>query len=170
MNAMRKNREKKITVAILCTVLVGLFAISGCDKLQRLHVDELTEACKNHTCIPLENTQWKLLGIVDKKANILTEFEPKDWDSYDNMYTLSFDTDSTFVGQGVINWLRGEYGIDCKTKNIHILVVTSTFANVLFDEGLYLELLNNVYSFSVKKDELLLYFNKSNYMLFKLKQ
>jgi len=41
-----KNVAKRSTVAILCMVLVGLFAIMSCDKLQRLRVDELVEAVK----------------------------------------------------------------------------------------------------------------------------
>ena len=62
MNAMRKNREKKITVAILCAVLVGLFAISSCDKLQRLRVDEIDWSM-------LEATPKVLMLTVDYTTN-----------------------------------------------------------------------------------------------------
>jgi len=49
---MRDKVKKTVkhTVLALCIVLVSVFVISSCDKLQRLRIDELAEAIKNMPC------------------------------------------------------------------------------------------------------------------------
>ena len=43
MKYNRKNPLQKVTVATLYLVLVGLFAVTSCDKLRNLRVNELVE-------------------------------------------------------------------------------------------------------------------------------
>ena len=117
----------------------------------------------------LQGTQWKLIGIVGVQGN-LKELEPKDCEK---CYTLSFNTDINLprvdiFGRGVGNILNGKSEIDYTTNMIHILIWTGTLAANLFDEELYLELLNSVNFFSVQEDKLLLYFDEKKYLLFKL--
>ena len=160
---------KKGMAAMLCMVVVGLFLIAGCikDKPVVITGGNGGQGQGSDPETSLEGTKWKLVGIVDAETKELKEFEPKEWENDDELYRLTFDTDSTLSGKGVCNILYGKYEIDYTVNNIHILMWTSTLAANLFDENLYLESLNNVYYFSVQeKKELHLYFNRHNYLLF----
>jgi len=90
MNAMRKNREKKVTVFALCVVLVGLFAISGCDKLRNVNVDELSEAMANcNVWVYYDETQcsdkWGSAYVSEneKKQNVTMYLENLNIHIYD---------------------------------------------------------------------------------------
>ena len=54
-----KSVAKRSTVAILCTVLVSVFATTSCDKLRNLKVDELAESLST---IPVTTTDYSLEG------------------------------------------------------------------------------------------------------------
>ena len=109
----------------------------------------------------LINTSWKLLGIVDSETGSLSEIEPKDCAE---CYTLTFDTETTARGKSMLNHVFltrlnpievhcGSYASDC--------IGGSQKCNY------YCELLNTVSSYEVHENELKLYFNGKNYLLFK---
>jgi len=170
MNAMRKNREKKVTVFALYVVLVGLFAISSCDKLRNLRVDEIIEILNDssQTC-DLVGTQWKLVGIVDVQSGVLKELDPK---KCVKCYTLIFDTDSTFSTHSSTNELVGNYNVDCATHSFLLIDFGGTKINEMGDGMLYCNAFENMayisdtVQFYLQKNKLRLYYNKNNYLFF----
>jgi len=157
---------KKSIVAILCMIMIGLFFVVGCKKDKSATAGDQGNFSNPETS--LQGTKWKLVGIVDAETGILKELEPK---NCEYCYTLMFETSTFLTGFGQANSLNGPYKIDYTTGDIHIRIGTATFVyNGYFDEELYLESLNKVYYFSVKEDQLLLYFNQRSYLLFNLSE
>jgi hypothetical protein len=112
----------------------------------------------------LQDTNWKLAGIVDSETNTLKELKP---DDCDRCYTLHFDTDSTLTGRSSVNDLFANYEIDFDLSSIQIkLARTKIYEPV--DGELYVERLMAIQSFSVTDKELKLYYGEQgNYLLYK---
>ena len=112
----------------------------------------------------LQGTQWKLISFVDTETGVSKEAESKDKRSY----TLRFNDDNTLGGFSSTNELDGSYEPDYSTNDINITIGQRTFINELLDGNKYVDLLNNIQSFSLEKNELRLYYaDKKNYLLFK---
>jgi heat shock protein HslJ len=115
----------------------------------------------------LEDTKWKLAGIVDETGT-LKVLEPK---GCERCYMLTFDTDSTFYSNSATNGIWGSYEINYKTSAASIHCQTITEVAAMGDERFYIETLNNVQSFYLQNNTLKLHYNRNkNYLLFKLQQ
>ncbi|MDL2296496.1 META domain-containing protein [Bacteroidales bacterium OttesenSCG-928-B11] len=149
---------------IFITAIVLLFTTcenkNECEKIDTSPIISSQQAT-------LENTMWKLAGFVDMEEGCLKRAEPND----EGCYHLNFDTDSTLTGVAASNQLMGRCEIDYATCEIHIAIGNVTCINELFDGNRYIADLNKIQSFSVKGDELRLYYNnKKNYLLYKTRQ
>jgi len=115
----------------------------------------------------LQVTKWKLIGIVDVQTSDLTELEPKDCEK---CYTLTFDTDSTFLTFSSTNELQGLYKVDYLSQTIQIADFGGTKINEIGNGNLYVKPFweMTIQSFSIQKNELKLFYNENkNYLLFK---
>jgi len=113
----------------------------------------------------LEGTTWKLTGIVNVNTGTLKALEPKDCKE---CYTLSFDTDSTFTTNSASNGLGGNYKVDFHTCTIHIDSFGGTMRGEIGDGHQWWVIFPILRSFSLKKNELVLYYNdEKDYLLFK---
>ena len=97
MNEMRKKRQKKITVFALCVVLVSLFAVTSCDKLRNLRVNELAESVVKNTeiweCVPEQDVIITL--IIDSiVGEVYIHTIPKDL-GYPYLFTDGGDNNAT---------------------------------------------------------------------------
>jgi len=116
----------------------------------------------------LVNTKWKLVGIVDVKADDLTELEPKDCNE---CYTITFDTDNTFDGQTTINIIMGNYEIDYEAYTLRFTNMFMTAVGELGDGYMYAKILDKIQSFTIKDTYLHLYYNDNkNYLKYKKKE
>lgn len=115
----------------------------------------------------LEGTQWKMISFVDTEAGVSKEAEPIG----EKYYILRFNDDNMMVGFSSTNELHGSYEADYSINNINITIEPTTEVNELHDGNKYIELLNNTQGFSLKNNELRLYYtDKKNYLLFKPQQ
>ena len=136
--------------------LTAILLISaGCFSCRSTHDDNQT--------LSLEGTSWKLSGIVDIETGALKILEPQDCEE---CYTLTFEADNTFSAFSSANKLRGNYNAEYKTYIIHVANFGGTKLAERGDGGLWWDIIPSVKSFSLKKDELKLYFN-NKYLLFK---
>ncbi|MDR2147251.1 MAG: BACON domain-containing protein [Tannerella sp.] len=115
---------------------------------------------------PLDSTEWKLSGIVDAQTVNLQELEPK---GYNKCYTFRFKSNSTYVGYSSFNYLGGSYIYNYETGDFNFIgYITLTEAGETHDGKIYLAALFKVQSFSLKEDELRLYYDsKKKYLLYK---
>lgn len=115
----------------------------------------------------LKGTGWKLISFVDTEAGVSKEAKPAD----DRYYILRFNDDNTLGGFSSTNELQGSYDADYSCNNVIITIGQKTFINEILDGPEYLDILNKIQSFSIKKSELRLYdTDKKNYLLFKPQQ
>ena len=171
MNVLSKIKKmyfalKKVDVAVLCAIF---FAISGCENPKSISeeptsIEELTsieEPTSIEELTSLTGTIWKLVGIVDIETGALEELEPKDWKK---AYTLSFVTDSTFIGITSTNECLGKYQFtECSIK-----FGAFTKINEFYDGVYYMYTIRSAHSFSLKKNELCIYtYNENIYLLYK---
>jgi uncharacterized repeat protein (TIGR02543 family) len=115
----------------------------------------------------LQGTKWKLVGIGSLDKIALQELEPKDCEK---CYTLTFDTDDTFLTFSSTNELQGIYKADYTTRTMQIVDFGGTKMNEIGDGILYVNPFweMTIHSFSCKENELRLYYNENkNYLLFK---
>jgi heat shock protein HslJ len=116
----------------------------------------------------LQGTTWKLVGFADVETGTLRKAVPEDCQ---RCYTITFDTDTTYSGEGCSNQMYGKYKIDYETSQIQILCLGRDKAASYFDEELLFETLRILQSFSLHEDELKLYYNdKKNCLLFNKKE
>jgi len=145
---------------LLTFSLLLIIAATSCNSNQKLQTEAPEEQPEN-----LEDV-WKLTGIVDVETNELRVLEPKDCDK---CYTLKFNTDSTFSTLSSINVLGGAYKADYITNSIHIFNFGGTKIGETGDGYLWWDIFPTIQLFSMKENELRLYYNnKKNYLLFKL--
>jgi len=117
--------------------------------------------------INLEGTKWKLVGIGSLDKIALQELEPKDCEK---CYTLTFDTDKSFLTFSSTNELQGIYNADYTAHTIQIVDFGGSKINEIGDGILYVNPFGEmvIQSFSLQGSELRLYYSeKKNYLLFK---
>jgi len=151
----------KSTVILL--IVVG--SSSSCDKLRNLRMNEIVDILSDTTCISLEDTKWKLVGIVDAQTGILTELEPKDCKE---CYTLTFDTDTTAQGMAVRNIVFVE-------KLNPIKVVRTLIWESINDANIYCNAMASAESYTSDRYVLKIFYKDdcstdivNKYLLFKL--
>ncbi|MDR0368281.1 MAG: hypothetical protein LBH82_03965 [Bacteroidales bacterium] len=171
----------------ICVLLVGFF-LAGCDKdkdpllltnkannLSAQQVNDETDlTAQPISNAPeddkfLTNVEWKLKAIFDAETDaLIQELEPKDWE---DSYTIIFYDNLTLMGKGVINSLHGSYlrNLNQNTSMIDLSLMCMTYANHIYDEEFYLDIMNKVDSYSVTEDNLKLYYDNQNYLLFERK-
>ena len=116
----------------------------------------------------LRGTTWVLVGFVDVETGEMKEVEPKDFKGLYSCYTFEFDTDTTFLSISTTNDINGSYEVDYTTNNIRFFDVRSTAVGELGNGDLYYYVWRKIQSFSLKKNELWLYYNDNkNYLLFR---
>jgi len=145
----------------IITGLTGCHKDKGCKEWKQTTI-ELQE---------LQNITWKCVGFVNTKSCNIKElkYDKKEEDIYrERCYTLMFTEDKMLGGIGYSNSLCGNYEIDTITCTINLSVGTLTMLGLVYDEGLFIESLNKVQLFSIRGNELRLYYNNNkNYLLFK---
>jgi len=118
----------------------------------------------------LIGTKWKLVGIGSLDKIALQELEPKDCEK---CYTLTFDTDNTFLTFSSVNELQGNYKADYIAQTIQIFNFGGTKVGEVGGGYLYADPFwdMTIQSFSLQGNELRLYYNENkNYLLFKVQQ
>jgi hypothetical protein len=150
-NLLLKKKILKITAIML--ILAGMVS---CGKNN--------ESCpcerdKSVSLVGMAGTGWKLAGIMDTRACVLKELEPKDCEK---CYTLVFVTDSVALGYSVMN-----------ITNLHLLskpamgISTMIYDHDNGDVRLYYDAMETITSFTLTKNELKLCYNAGkNYLLF----
>ena len=111
----------------------------------------------------LQETKWKLIGIVDTQTGILQELEPKDCDE---CYTFTFDTDSTASGWSTSNELMVRL-----RPVLQVFIASKALGTDFYleDAILFRNTIETIISYELNKDELKFYYNDhKNYLLFKL--
>jgi hypothetical protein len=117
-------------------------------------------SCNEHEQ-ELSGTKWKLDGVVTVNGNTQI-LESKS----DLCYSLKFNESNELSGFSSANQLHGTYEI-VSTNKIHIDIHAITEINELFDGRLYINFLNDVQSYSFKRNCLCLYFESGKkYLLF----
>ena len=120
---------------------------------------------KNETAFTLKGTQWKLVGIVDSRTEVLKVLEPADCKE---CYTLTFKTDSTFSTYSTTNELQGDYKIDYKLHWIQVFNFGGTKRGEIGDGYLWWNIFLDEKSFSLENGQFKLYSTENkNYLLFK---
>jgi hypothetical protein len=121
-------------------------------------------ACgKEDEIVSLKDTKWKLVEFVHVSERTTKTPEPQS----DQCYWIFFDSDTTFSGITSTNEVRGIYRINPPTSTIYIDNIGGTKINELFDGNLYVERLLSVSFFELTKTSLKLYYNETDYLLFK---
>ena len=111
---------------------------------------------------PLENTQWQAIAVFDSKTDtLIKELEPK---YPEGSYTISFHSDNFLCGRGYANYLNGSYLVN-SCFAIDIYLGSGTLAGSLYDEELYMDIMNRVDYYSIVGDTLKLYYDNRNYLL-----
>jgi len=148
------ERKQKVTVLMLCAVCT-LFCWS-CQNNMGSNGEDINF---------LKGTKWKLAGIFDTEKGNLKVLEPK---NCEKCFVLTFNTDSTLLTYDGANDFLGAYKIDFVTHNMHISYLLGTKIAPPGDGSLYIRSLEIIQSFSMKKNELKLFYNDNkNYLLFK---
>jgi hypothetical protein len=141
------------TLKTLLFILIGTVNYTGCSENQDNDVPD---------SFSLTGTKWKLAALVDVRTHESIEPEPKDYNT--TCYTLEFVSDTTAMGQSVLNTL-------------HFIVTHSTIEMFLMTEigdshhgnvDLFYEALRTLDTYEYSKDELKIYYDeKKKYLLYK---
>jgi len=124
----------------------------------------LMVSCNDKDTCPLEDTSWKLAGIVDAETESLTVLEPRDCRQ---CFTIRFGRNHTFTVHSSINDLSGTYEIDHTTNAFRFIAMVGTDINERGDGALFVATLQLVRSFSLQGNALRLYYHdRQNYLLF----
>ena len=124
---------------------------------------------------PIEETTWKLTGIVDAKTGDITVINQQDND--ESFYFHFIPRENEFFGGPIMsiisnaNKIMCSYTIDYKNYHFKIGSLTYSYYYISFEHSpewvLLTTALEKVQFFSVKENELRLYFNdKKEYLLF----
>ena len=115
-------------------------------------------ACENKEKpekISLANTQWQLVGFVNKQTGVLRAPEPLE--NCDECFTINF-TEDRFTGFTTTNGFFGAYEADYAAQRIQLLYGKITEAGEKsFDGSLFAWSIIKVHSFNLQKNELRLY-------------
>ncbi|MDR1347104.1 MAG: hypothetical protein LBJ63_01545 [Prevotellaceae bacterium] len=113
--------------------------------------------------VSLKGTKWKLVEFVQVSEGTTKIPEPQS----DQCYWITFESNTTFSGKTSTNAIYVHYRINLSTSTIYIDNISGTEINELFDGKLYMECLYLVNYFEVTETSLMLYYNKTDYLLFR---
>lgn len=144
----------------MASVCVAVLVAAGCDDNKDV---EDNGHGKPSSPQALANTKWKLVGIIDAETGKIKELKPKDCEE---CYTITFDTDTTAVGNSIIN--------EVYLKILGTTTIVVGCGTMVFecDEddicGLYCDALRTVESYIYSNNELIFFFdNNRKYLLYK---
>ena len=133
----------KIKLILSTLFVLGLMA---CEKPASDQMVYKKPISNQNESFSLQNSKWKLIGIVDVQADTQTKLEPQDCDE---CYTITFDTDSTFSGLSTANIVFGHYKID-DNIGVHWLIARIITDALDSEDGpLYNKILLELQSFTV---------------------
>jgi hypothetical protein len=118
---------------------------------------------KKEELTSLEGTKWKLSEFVEVSEGTTKIPEPQSG----QCYWVFFDSDTTFSGKTSTNAVQGIYRINPPASAIYIDNIGGTEINELFDGKLYVERLLSVSFFKLTETSLKLFYNETDYLLFK---
>jgi len=141
---------------VLAVLILSCFFVS-CSKNNETPPEE--------EIIDLVSTLWELEGIVNEETGELKILEPKKLSGGRHSYGINFFSDSVIFGVAAYYMFVAEYEIDY-TRNFINIFLKPMPGSGDSDEKLFVEMLKNVFEFSVQEDNLLLYFEDQKYLLF----
>ena len=173
------TKTRRFTVAMLCLVVVGLFIAYSCEKPDtppETGGGQDTIIVEPDSNLPLENTRWRLVGIVDVKTGNMEVLEPEDCLG---CYVLALRIDTSDLGvidtiaafrAASANAYWGHCEINYEANKIKVFDIMSMFWT--YETGIYLDIMYSelckTQSFSSRENEFKWYYNnKKNYLLFK---
>ena len=120
---------------------------------------------------PLSDTKWKLVGIVNATTGALKALAPI-YKTYNlpncaRRYTLIFEnlvsdmSYNSFITYTTFNELVDIYGINNENQSFFIRIAGGTKVAEHWDGPLFIDCINAVQSFSLRKNELRLYYNNN---------
>jgi heat shock protein HslJ len=131
-----------------------------------LAVLALATACSerdlpNDETMQFTSIKWKLTSfVINGKART------PDQDS-DDRYWLLFKEDNTLEGKSFVNELSGTYEMDMQASSFRITNLGGTKIGEPGDGQLFVESLQTVRSFKLRDGVLKLYYNETDYFLFR---
>ena len=142
-----KNKVFRIFPAVILLITVAMI-FSGCVKKENKH--------------SLENTEWKLVSIVDYINNTSKVPEP----NKDNNFIVKFQENGLASGYSSSNTINGTYNVDYKSQTIKISIDISTFVEESPDGYAFLQYIIKVDKFVLDGNILKLYYNNQIYLEF----
>jgi hypothetical protein len=107
----------------------------------------------------LQDTNWKLAGIVDVQTHESIELEPQECNT---CYTLEFDSDTTAIGRSIANVMH----FIVTRSNITMIMTTEIWDGENNNVNLFYEALLTLDTYEYSKDELKIYYDEKNKYLF----
>ena len=144
-------KRKYFVIILLFNTFVtvcSIFVIQACVKKEN----------KNS----LENTEWKLVSIVDYINNTIKIPEP----NKDNNFIVKFQANGLASGYSSSNTINGTYNVDYKSQTIKISIDISTFVEESPDGYAFLQYIIKVDKFVLDDNILKLYYNNQIYLEF----
>jgi hypothetical protein len=134
-------------------LLIILFALS------------IVTACSDNDTpeetLELTGVRWKLASFVINGNEKIPELDS------DNRYWLVFKDDNTLEGKSSTNFFGGTYEINYQTSSCRITNLGGTEIYELPDGRFFVESLMAIRSFNIQDSTLKLYYNETDYLLFK---
>jgi hypothetical protein len=151
----------------LLVLLMFTFTATGCGKEPSVPIPSQSDTLQptQDTTYALVGTKWNLVEFIQISVGITkipTKFSFKE-----DSYWITFNNDSTLDGCASANRLNGSYQMNIQTSTIKIDAGYMTYINEHPDGDLYIECLNLASSFEVITTFLKLYYNETDYLLFK---
>ncbi|MDR0682998.1 MAG: hypothetical protein LBG15_14290 [Dysgonamonadaceae bacterium] len=110
--------------------------------------------------ISLTGTKWKLAALVDVQTRESIEPEPKECNK---CYTLEFDSDTTAIGQSVVNTLH----FIVTRSNMNMSLMTEMWDGDQGNVNLFYEALLTLDVYEYSKEELKIYYDeRKKYLLY----
>jgi hypothetical protein len=100
-------------------------------------------------------SKWKLAALVDIQTRESIEPEPKECNQ---CYTLEFDSDTTAIGQSVLNVMH----FIVTPLDIKMILTTEIWDNENGNVALFYEALLTLDTYEYSKDELKIYYDEKN--------
>ena len=150
----------KILFLFFAVISLSLVTVSCSDDDEDESVDK-TELSK------LSNKTWHLLKFVENGEEIYPVYPELESEDKTNLYNIRFNTNNTFKGKGYLNNFDGIFVVNTEYKKsilAHIYITTQ--AASLGSEEKMLNALQNVHTYSLRSNILLLYYGSDKYLQF----
>ena len=148
----------KILFLFFAVVNLGLATVSCSDEEDTVNTTELSK---------LSNKTWHLLKFVENGEEIYPVYPEIGNEDKKNFYNIRFNTNNTFKGKGYLNSFDGIFVVNTEYENsilAHIYITTQ--AASLGSEEKMLNALQNVHTYSLRSNILLLYYGSDKYLEF----